>query len=73
MVQQELKMEPISKKIQKQWFGHLMGMDNSRTVKKIVAKMTWKKKRGRLRKTQENKITDILKERNMWNEVNNKT
>ena len=55
VVRQELKVEPILKKIYKQqlkWYGHLMRMNDSRPVKKVwQARMTGKRKRGRPRKT----------------------
>ena len=76
MVRQELKVEPRFKKIHKQleWFGHLMRMNNSKSVKKVwQARMTGKRKRGRLRKTWENSIADNLKEKNVtWNGANKK-
>ena len=65
-----MKAEPIPKKIYKQQlklFGHLMRMNNGRPVKKIrQAKMTGKNKRGRPRKTWENTIADILKEKKCY-------
>ena len=68
VVRQELKVEPILKKIYKQlkWFGHLMRMNDSRPVKKVwQARMTGKRKRGRPRKTWTNSIANILKEKKM--------
>ena len=76
-MRQELKVEPILKKIYKQqlkWYGHLMRMNEIRFVKKVwQARMTGKRKKGRPRKTCTNSIADILKEKNFtWNEANKK-
>ena len=66
VVRQELKFEPILKKIFKQqlkWFGHLMRMINSWPVKKVCqARMIAKRKRGRRSKTWENSIVDIVED-----------
>ena len=55
VIRQELKVEPILKKIHEQlkWFDHLMGMNNIRKEGQDA-----RKKRGCLRKTWDNSITD---------------
>ena len=69
VVRQELKVEPLLKKIHKQqlkWFGHLTRMNNSGLVKNVwQARMIRKRKRGSPRKIWENLIADILRETNV--------
>ena len=76
VVRQELKVEPILKKIHKQqfkWFGHLMKMNDSRLVKKVWHARMTERKRGRPRKTSKNSVADILREKNVtWNGVSKK-
>ena len=55
VMRQELKVEPILKKIREQqlkWLGHMTRMNNRSSVKKVwEVRMTGKGKRGRLWKT----------------------
>ena len=65
MMKQELKVEPMLKKIHKQqlkWFEQLMRVDNSRRGKKVwQAIMTGKTKE----ETWKNTIADIIKGKNV--------